>query len=407
VTQDPRDRPAAPEAPPADTLATLVRAEAVRRGLGTVAFTRLAAPRDADRLPAWLAAGYHGEMAYLARRPEERASAEQAHPWARTMICVLRDYHQDLPPAGPLEGRVSVYAVGRDYHDVLGEDLRELATWLQESFGARTRIAVDSSALLERQYAREAGLGWIGKHTLLLRRDRGSWFFLGEIVTDLDILPDDGDAHDHCGSCERCLDVCPTRAFPRPYVLDARRCISYLTIEHRGVIPPELRPLMGSWVFGCDLCQDVCPWNRYARSATGDGFRPRGSLPNVDLAELVGITDQEFRDRFRGSPIFRAKRNGLVRNAVIALGNSGSKEAVAPLRRALEDESWLVRLHAAWALGRLLDVAPAVRPVLEARCQNEDDDRVRAEIRQALCYPEASEEDVTDGGPRPRGPRQT
>lgn len=359
-----------------------IKREARRIGFEKAGVAPVAEPGDAARLRAWIAAGRHGAMEYMARDPDARADVSRSHPWARSMICVARSYYAPARDPGPTRARISMYALGRDYHERMREDLERLAAFARERYGARTRLAVDTSAVLERPYARAAGLGWIGKNTMLIAKDLGSWFFLGEIVTDLDLEPDRPYARNWCGSCERCIDVCPTRAIVGPHELDARRCISYLTIEHRGPIDRDLRPLVGNWVFGCDLCQEACPWNRFARAATADDFKPRSDLTAAELGSFMGMTDAEFRARFRGSPIHRAKRDGFLRNVAIALGNSGSPGAIAPLTTGLHDGSWLVRLHSAWGLGRIGGEA-ARRALRERRCL-ESDPRVVEEIDLAL-----------------------
>ncbi|HLG42735.1 MAG TPA: tRNA epoxyqueuosine(34) reductase QueG [Planctomycetota bacterium] len=329
----------------------------------------LAIKREARRI------GFEKAGVAPINRPEDAA---RAHPWGRSMVCVARSYFTPTRDPGAMGARISMYALGRDYHDRLKEDLERLAAFMRDRFGARTRPAVDSSAVLERPYARAAGLGWIGKNTMLIGKDLGSWFFLGEIVTDLALEPDRPYARNYCGSCRRCIDVCPTEAIVGEYELDARRCISYLTIEHRGVIDRELRPLMGNWVFGCDLCQDVCPWNRFAKLSTAEDFKPRNDLTAAELGSFMGMTDEQFRAKFKGSPIKRAKRDGFLRNVAIALGNSGRAEAVGPLTVGLNDASWLVRLHSAWGLGRFR--APVARQALQARRAVESDPRVAEEI---------------------------
>lgn len=359
-----------------------IKREARRIGFEKAGVAAATESGDAARLRSWIAAGRHGGMEYMARDPDARADVARAHPWARSMICVARSYYTPVQDPGPTRARISMYALGRDYHECMRTDLERLAGFVRERYGARTRLAVDTSAVLERPYARAAGLGWIGKNTMLIAKDLGSWFFLGEIVTDLELEPDRPYARNWCGSCERCIDVCPTRAIVGPQELDARRCISYLTIEHKGSIDRELRPLMGNWVFGCDLCQEVCPWNRFAKAATAGDFKPRGDLTASELGSFMGMSDAEFRARFRNSPIRRSKRDGFLRNVAVALGNSGSLGAVEPLTVGLRDGSWLVRLHSAWGLGRI--GGDAARRALRAQRAVESDPRVVEEIDLAL-----------------------
>ena len=382
-------------------LARRIESEAQRLGFERVGFAPAAGPGEGDHLRQWLDEGMHGTMEYMARHVDKRSDATVEHPWARTMICLMRSYDPLAPRSRPAEagpdeaapspdpppllGRVASYALGDDYHDWLRRDLKALGRFLRDEIGARTQIAVDTAPILERPYAREAGLGWIGKNTLLLSRELGSTAFLAEILTDLDLPTGDRSA-DHCGSCTSCLDRCPTKAFPAPYVLDARRCISYLTIEYRGVIDRELRSAMGAWIFGCDICQDVCPWNKFAQAATAAGARAAADLTSPDLAHLMTLDADAFRERFRRSPIWRAGRDGFLRNVAIALGNSRCEEAVAPLRLGLEDGSPLVRLHAAWALGEASEGQPYaadVRARLLARREIENDEAVRDEIDHA------------------------
>lgn len=362
--------------------ARAVKREARRLGFEKVGIARAEPPEEARHLKEWLSAGMHGSMAYMAREPEDRADIRRRHPWARRVVSVARSYYVDARDPGPGRARISRYALGKDYHDRLLADLERLAAFVGSRFGGRTRIAVDHSAILERGYARAAGIGWFGKNTMILAKDLGSFFFLGELLTDVELEPDLPYRRNYCGRCTRCIDLCPTRAIVAPYRLDARRCISYLTIEHRGVIDRELRPLMGNRVFGCDVCQDVCPWNRFARLATAEDFKPRGDLAAAELGGFMGMTVEEFRERFRKSPIRRAKRDGFLRNVAIALGNSGSPEAVGPLGIGLADGSPLVRLHSAWALGRI--GGERARRLLRERYGVEKDPQVLEEIRLAL-----------------------
>jgi epoxyqueuosine reductase len=253
-----------------------------------------------------------------------------------------------------LVGRVARYACGLDYHDVLRARLNRLLTWVQEEApGCRGRGVVDTAPLLERDFARRAGLGWFGKNTMLLNKRLGSYFFLGALLLDLDLAPDA--AHDaaHCGTCTACLDACPTAAFPGPYQLDSRRCISYLTIELRGPIPEELRPGVGDWLFGCDVCQEVCPWNRKAPAGTEPAFAPRDGREALELTRLLGLSEAEFREEFRGTALTRSKRRGLLRNAAVVLGNLSDPAALPALRRAAGDADPVVAEAARWAVERI------------------------------------------------------
>jgi epoxyqueuosine reductase len=335
--------------------------EAGFQEVGVAVLESLDEAEEGRRYREWLAAGRHGSMGYLAREPERRLDPRRVLPGARSVICVALNYWEpaeeraapaNLPP-GAGGGRVARYARGRDYHKVFTARLKRLEALLAERFPeVGTRRYVDTGPVLEKLWAERAGLGWRGKHTNLVSRRRGSWLLLGEVLTDLDLAADPSET-DHCGSCTRCLEACPTGAITGPYRLDARLCISYLTIEHRGSIPPELRPLLGDRVFGCDDCLEVCPWNRFAEASRVADFRPRPGSTAPLLAELAAMDEAAFRERFAGTPIMRARREGLARNACVALGNVGGPGAEEALTRALADPSPLVREHAVWGLERL------------------------------------------------------
>lgn len=359
-----------------------IKDKAKALGFEKAGIARVGAAPHGEFLREWLGRGFHGEMEYMARAPERRADPALLWPGARSVICVAKSYFVPEPVCrDPRAGRISRYAWGTDYHEVLSEKLRELVRFV-EGLGGRVKACVDTAAILEKPWAQAAGLGWQGKHSNLIARDLGSWFFLGEVVTDLDLEPDAPIRKDFCGTCTRCIDHCPTRAIVAPYVVDARRCISYLTIEHHGPIPRDLRPFLGNLIFGCDLCQDVCPWNKFARPAPEKEFLPREGLRAPALVELLGMTREEFARRFRASPVKRARYAGFLRNVAVALGNSGDPGAVPALERALEHEEPLVRAHAAWALGRL-----GAREALRARREHEKDPVVCAEIEAALGAP--------------------
>ncbi|HEY3226484.1 MAG TPA: tRNA epoxyqueuosine(34) reductase QueG [Planctomycetota bacterium] len=361
-------------------LAEQIKTRARELGFEKAGIARVGPLPRAAFLREWLARAYQGDMNYMARDPERREDPSRYDPGAKSVVCVAQNYYTGpRPPAAPSEGVISRYAWGRDYHDVLGERLDRLREFIA-SRGHRARVCVDTSAVLEKLWARAAGLGWQGKHSNLIAKDLSSWFFIGEILVDAELEPDRPFERDHCGTCSRCIDVCPTRAIVAPYVLDARRCISYLTIEHRGPIARELRPLMGNLIFGCDLCLDVCPWNRFAQVTRDPAFEPRPDLSAPRLVEFLGMTDAEFRRRFKGSPILRAKRGGFLRNVCIALGNSGDLSVIPDLvEKGLGDSDPLVRMHAAWALGRLGAAEP-----LGSREAIETDTGVRQEIETAL-----------------------
>lgn len=355
-----------------------IAGKAAQLGFERVGFAAVEPATHAEFLAEWLRREYHGEMAYMARSPEVRADPSRLLPGARTVIVVAKNYFTSASqPTDPRLGVVSRYAWGKDYHDVMAERLRELRAFV-ESQGGRARACVDTSAILEKLWAERAGIGWQGKHSNVISKGHSSWLFLGEIVTDLAIAAD-RPSRNHCGTCTRCIDLCPTRAIVAPYVVDSRKCIAYLTIEHRGAIPRELRPLMGNLIFGCDICQDVCPWNKFAQVAPEAAFQPAGGLDAPALVELLALTREEFNRRFRGSPVRRAKRAGFLRNVCIALGNSGDRTAIPALSRALADDEPLVRAHAAWALGRLGACAE-----LESRIHCEVNSEVREEIALAL-----------------------
>ena len=339
-----------------------VRAEAGRLGFDAVRIARAGELPDGERYREWLASGFHGEMAYMARDPERRIRTSL--PGARAVIVVALNYYtaaQEGQARGPAPttsdsptGVVSRYAWGDDYHRVMKDKLGALADFLTAAVpGARAKPCVDTSAVLEKAWAERSGIGWRGKHTNLISQEIGSWIFLGEIVTDADLEPDAEPHPDRCGTCTRCIDVCPTRAIVAPYVLDARLCIAYLTIEHRGVIPEELRPKIGNLIFGCDLCQDVCPWNKFARSTPEQRLFPREGNIAPELIPLLSLTEGEFRERYQGSAILRATRDGFVRNVAIALGNSKDPRAILALTKALEDPSEVVRVHVEWALEQI------------------------------------------------------
>jgi epoxyqueuosine reductase len=340
----------------------------------------------------WIDAGQHGEMGYLARpdRQARRRDLTVILPEARSLVMVGMDYHMlNLPDqiaSDPSRGRIAAYAWGADYHDVLAPRLEQLAQWLraQSQHTIRHRVYVDTGAILERSHGQQAGLGFVGKNTLLISPRRGSYFFLGEIITDLAFdTYDQPHRETMCGSCTRCQTACPTAAFPAPYVLDARRCISYLTIENRGWIERDLRPLMGNWIMGCDVCQAVCPWQRFAIQTLETAFFPSDlDRAAPALLDLLQLTDESFAARYAGSPLSRIKRERLVRNACVAAGNWGDPAALPLLGGLLSDASPLVRGHAAWAHGRI--AGPTAVAALVTRLPDEPDPAVRAEIAWAL-----------------------
>jgi epoxyqueuosine reductase len=367
---------------PAASAREAIRDRALALGFDAVGFAA-AALGDAARagLAEFLARGYHGDMGWLAARAAQRGTPQALWPEARSVVvCGLSYAPTDDPLASlgePDRATISIYARNRDYHDVLKGKLRALAGWIHAALGAEVKLFVDTAPVMEKPIAATAGLGWQGKHTNLVSRRHGSWLFLGEVLTTLD-LPADAPESDHCGACSRCLDVCPTAAFPAPYRLDARRCISYLTIEHKGPIARELRGAMGNRIYGCDDCLAVCPWNKFATPHATPALLPRAELTAPRLAELAALDDAGFRALFAGSPIKRTGRDRFVRNVLIAIGNSGDPALAPVAERALADAAALVRGAAVWALQQLLDAAAFA--VLRAQREGaESDPDVRAE----------------------------
>jgi epoxyqueuosine reductase len=379
-----------------------LRSEATRLGFSRLGVAAAGPPPRQDVVAAWLDHGFAGAVGeWLARQLPLRADPALLLPGARSVVMLATDHAvvgsggEPAGPAGQGGGRVARYAWGDDYHDLLRARVNLLSSWLESRVpGCRSRGVVDSAPLAEREFAWLAGLGWFGKNTMLIHPDAGSCFLLTALLTDLDLPVDAPLAVDHCGSCTACLDACPTAAFVGPRVLDASRCISGLSIEDHGPIAAELRGRMGDWVFGCDVCQDVCPWNRHAPGSTEPSLQPRdtvagrppGTLP---LAELLQLDEAGFRRRFRGSPLLRAKRRGLLRSAAIALGNRPDPDAFGPLARALDDDEPVVRGAAAWALGcwRRSEATLAERAgaALAARLAREGDADVRRELSAALA----------------------
>lgn len=380
------------------SLTQSIKAEALRLGFH---FAGVTTPDPPPHLPAfqkWLEAGRQGEMEYLAteRSQQRRADPRQILPECRSILVLGVRY---AAPGGPeegepgdsltLHGRVAAYAWGEDYHEVLPGRLQSLVTFIENQAGhpIPNRWYTDTGPVLERDLAQRAGLGWIGKNTCLINPQMGSTFLLAEILLGIDLEPDEPFTSDQCGTCTRCLEVCPTSCILPDRTIDARRCISYLTIEQKGSIPDDLRPQMGNWVFGCDICQQVCPWNERFAPAEGDpAFTPRPGVPLPDLAVELSLTSEGFNRKFKGNPVKRAKRRGYLRNVAVALGNTAGKEnlaAVSALARSLKSDSEpLVRAHAAWALGRI--GGESARQALQEALDVEVDAGVREEIRKAL-----------------------
>ncbi|UYO53878.1 tRNA epoxyqueuosine(34) reductase QueG [Rhodopseudomonas palustris] len=338
-------------------------------------------PEAPARLRAFLDAGYHGDMAWLADRPERRSDPRVMWSEVRSVILLGFNYGPDTDPRAVLarkdRGAISVYAQGDDYHDVIKARLKQFARWLVATAGGDVKVFIDTAAVMEKPLAQAAGLGWQGRHTNLVSKGRGSWMFLGAVFTTLD-LPRDAAEHDHCGSCRACLDACPTGAFPAPYQLDARRCISYLTIEHKGPIPREFRARLGNRIYGCDDCLAACPWNKFAQAGREAKLAARDGLRAPALSELVALDDPSFRALFTKSPVKRIGRDRFIRNVLIAIGNSGDRELAPEAERLLADPSPTIRGAAAWALGQLLP--PEHFAALKAaHLAAEADDGVRAE----------------------------
>jgi len=367
-----------------DPIREAIRDRALSSGFDAVGFAEARLDAEARAgLREFIARGYHGDMGWLAGTAARRGDPKVLWPEARTVVVLGINY---VPQEDPLavhdardRGAVSVYAQGCDYHDTLKRRLKALAQWIEGHWPGGLRLFVDTAPVMEKPLAERAGLGWQGKHTNLVSRDFGSWLFLGEIYLSLTLEPDTPEA-DHCGSCRRCLDVCPTAAFPAPHRLDARRCISYLTIEHKGMIPIELRPLIGNRIYGCDDCLSVCPWNKFARAPREPDFLPREELTAPRLAALAELDDAAFRRLFAGTAIKRTGRDRFLRNVLIAIGNAGSQDPdlVTAAQRRLDDAAPLVRAAAAWAFLRL---APPGRCAAERarRLPREDDPLVKEE----------------------------
>jgi epoxyqueuosine reductase len=368
----------------ADPIREAIRDRALASGFDAVGFAEAhldAAARAG--LSEFIARGYHGDMGWLAGTATRRGDPRALWPQARTVVVLGVSYAPEDDPLTladmPEIGMISVYARGRDYHDTLKRRLKALGRWIEEHWPGALKLFVDTAPVMEKPLAARAGLGWQGKHTNLVSRRFGSWLFLGEIYLSLALEPDSAEP-DHCGSCRRCLDACPTKAFPAPNRLDARRCISYLTIEHKGMIPVELRPAIGNRIYGCDDCLAVCPWNKFARAAHEPDFLPREELTAPRLAALAALDDAAFRKLFAGSPIKRTGRNRFVRNVLIAIGNAppGDPQLIAAAHRCLDDSSPLVRAAAVWALRR---AAPLAQGEVERarRLPREEDPLVREE----------------------------
>ena len=366
--------PPVPKRPPRPAtpgqLREAIRSEALRLGFDAVGFAPAHLAPEARRerleqLGSFVAQGFQGDMGWLGQRTEARADPASLWPEARTVVSLALNYGPTIDPRAALEQRehaaISVYAQGRDYHDVVKSKLKALGRFIWDGYRHDLKVFVDTAPLMEKPAAQAAGLGWQGKHTNLVSRHFGSWLFLGELLLSVELPPDDPEI-DHCGHCRACLDACPTNAFPAPYQIDARRCISYLTIEHEGPIEEALRPLLGNRIYGCDDCLAACPWNKFAQNARELAFVPRAELTAPALAELAALDDNAFRERFAGTAIKRIGRDRFVRNVAYALGNSGAQAALPAVQQLLNDQSSLVRDAARWALSRLTGDTHETRP---------------------------------------------
>jgi epoxyqueuosine reductase len=371
----------APSSPvDAATIAAELRAASLRLGFSRMGITSLVEPPHHEAFRGWLARGLAGPTRqWLERHEPLRRSAASLLDGARSVVMLATDHavSPDTADCPPGRGRVARYAWGDDYHDLLRSRVNELSAWLEARVpGCRTRGVVDSAPIAERDFAWAAGLGWFGKNTMLIDPRVGSWFLLTAFVTDLDLSADAPLLTDHCGTCTACLDACPTDAFPEPGVLDASRCISAVTVESRDPVASPLRVGMGDWIFGCDVCQEVCPWNRRAPGSAEPAFQPRAGMATLSLAEVLALDEPGFRTRFKGSPLRRAKRTGLLRSAAIALGNRPDATAFAALAAAARDHDAVVREAAAWALGRWIEagVMPdECRAALDTQASSHDE----------------------------------
>lgn len=395
---------APPSLPPSlPPLPDQIKAKAHELGFSTVGIIPAAPARHLAAYERWIAAEMHGAMGYMARpdRIIRRQDLNVILPNVQTIICVGLDYYTHaLPPElanDPSRGRISRYAWGVDYHDIMWPRMKEFAAWLEKTAGGDSRTYVDTGAILERDHAESAGMGFTGKNAMLIQPRRGSFMFLGELLTTIS-LPDESpsppQAHrpiGSCGSCTRCQTACPTDAFPEPYIVDARRCISYLTIELKGWMPRDMRPLIDNWIYGCDVCQEVCPYNRFAQPTGERGFYPAGDMESgiedwaaPSLLDILAMDEAAFAARFANSPIKRIKRRRLLRNAAVAAGNWGNKEAIPLLINLLDDSDPILRGHAAWALGQIGDDGGLT--AVSHHLPHEKDETVREEYAMAIAH---------------------
>lgn len=367
-----------------------LKQEARSIGFDFVGVADAIAPGGISRLKDWLSAGFHGEMDYLETRFAAYEHPQGVLPEVRSIMMLGMSYHvsdADSVPHQSGYGRVARYAWGGiDYHDLIHKKLKQLCRFTREvDAEIAVRGVVDTAPLLEREFAQLSGMGWHAKNTMLINREMGSWFLIAAILTDAELVADEPMTASHCGTCRACLDACPTDAFVEAGTLDATKCISYLTIEHRSPIPHELRSQMGDWILGCDICQDVCPWNNKASSTSHEAFSPREDLAPLDLHSLFLLDDDQFRARFRKTPLWRPKRRGILRNAAIALGNSPSQIGLASLATGINDSEPLVRGASAWAIGKhRISWSEKSTQILQSRLGIEADEVVRSEIESAI-----------------------
>ena len=376
------------------TLTQRIQARAHQLGFERVGIIPAAHSETIARYRQWVKNGYAGEMHYLEKHLPLKTDVRQLLAEAKSVISLAMNYYTMDPPKAlaedPGRGQISRYAWGDDYHELIRERLVELVEFIKQAAEGelKTRVCVDTAPVIEREYAQKAGIGWIGKNTNLIHWRSGSWYFLSEILVSA-VLESEGPVlRGSCGTCTRCIEECPTDAIIEPNLLDSRRCISYLTIELKESIPKQLRPKMGNLIFGCDICQEVCPWNSKAVPTTEPGFHPRDGNLAPKLLSLIGMTQQEFSSRFKGSPIKRAKRRGFLRNVLVAIGNWGERRAIPALKGALADDEPLIRSHAAWALGRI--GGDAAKRILQTRLTVETQTEVITEIQDALLETERS-----------------
>ena len=376
------------------TLSQHIQARAHKLGFELIGITPAAQSETIARYRQWIENGYAGKMGYLEKHLPLKVDVRQLLAEAKSVISLAMNYYTLDPPKAlaedPARGQISRYAWGDDYHDVIRQRLSELVDFIKQTAETelKTRVCVDTAPIIEREYAQKAGIGWIGKNTNLIHWRSGSWYFLAEVLINIDLESDTPPLRGSCGTCTRCIEACPTDAIIEPNLLDSRLCISYLTIELKESIPKALRPKIGNLIFGCDICQEVCPWNSKAVPTDEPAFQPRDGNLTPKLLSLIGMTQQEFSRRFKGSPIKRTKRRGFLRNVLVAIGNWGEPRAVPALKDALADHEPLVRSHAAWALGKI--GGDTVKQILQTRLAAETEQEVITEIQDALLETEQS-----------------